>query len=263
VLGYDLVRAVVDEDAVAALSVDVPDVVLVRKVYPDKEKKNKKKRARRRPDPRGPRGLGREDREAVEGTEAVTVTVTETETAIDTEVAEIGQQRWAEPSSPKRTSGTHSKSLRRSTPGEGAHTAGDTDDDHLAHELEESLSINAKNGKDMVKRGRLFVSEEDGEDDGDDAEYEEFVMALDDDDDDDDEEDEEDEEDEDEMNDHGDQEDVEGLLEGAAEWEEVEVDDLIPVADSDNDGDGDSRTIQGGQKNAKSVTIKGVSPHSL
>lgn len=47
VLGYDLSRATIDDVAIDTLNFEYPDVVLVRKVYPDKLKKASKKHKRR------------------------------------------------------------------------------------------------------------------------------------------------------------------------------------------------------------------------
>ena len=46
-LGYDLSRATIDDVAIDTLNFEYPDVVLVRKVYPDKLKKASKKHKRR------------------------------------------------------------------------------------------------------------------------------------------------------------------------------------------------------------------------
>lgn len=47
VLGYDLSRAIVDDDVLGKLNFQHPDVVLVKKVYPEKSKKSSKKQKRR------------------------------------------------------------------------------------------------------------------------------------------------------------------------------------------------------------------------
>jgi len=47
VLGYDLSRAVIDDELIGGLSFQPPDVVLVRKIYPEKTKKANKRKKRR------------------------------------------------------------------------------------------------------------------------------------------------------------------------------------------------------------------------
>ena len=47
VLGYDLSRAIMDDDIIDKLNFQHPDVILVKKVYPEKSKKASKKQKRR------------------------------------------------------------------------------------------------------------------------------------------------------------------------------------------------------------------------
>lgn len=92
VLGYDLCRAIVDDEILERLTFQPPDIVLVKKIYPDKVKNASKKQKRR--NRRGkakqekPSALP-EEREEVEDTPAPVLQEASTDAAADDSDAEV------------------------------------------------------------------------------------------------------------------------------------------------------------------------------
>ena len=93
VLGYDLCRAIIDDEILERLTFQPPDIVLVKKVYPDKVKnasKKQKRRNRRGKAKQEKPGAVVEEHEEIEETPALALKETSSDSIADNSDREIG-----------------------------------------------------------------------------------------------------------------------------------------------------------------------------